>query len=197
MDLLKGLIIGFSIAAPVGPIGILCIQRTLAQGRLFGFVSGLGAATADAIYGLVAGLGLTVFTHFLVEQQTWIRLIGGLFLAYLGIRTLMSGASEAPANARRGEGIWGAYFSILFLTFSNPMTILSFAAIFSSFGISHRSTFVFVGGVFIGSALWWLFLSGFVGFVQHRIQRKYLTFVNRVSGMIILVFAVGSLYSLL
>src|SRR5262245_23551445 len=168
--LLRGLLIGFSIAAPVGPIGVLCIRRTLADGRLAGLVSGLGAATADAFYGCVAAFGLTAVSGFLISQQTWLRLFGGLFLCYLGIRTLLAAPAEKPAIAtgRRpspGRGLLAAYTSTFALTVANPATILSFAAIFAGMGAgitsrSYASAALLVSGVFLGSALWWLLLSG-------------------------------------
>src|SRR4051794_7985246 len=117
--LFSGLLIGFSIAAPVGPIGVLCIRRTLSDGRLAGFVSGLGAATADATYGCVAAFGLTVISDFLVGQQFWFKLIGGLFLCYLGVQLFRSRPSDRPAQAR-GVGLLGAYASTVALTLTNP-----------------------------------------------------------------------------
>src|SRR5690242_13032805 len=131
---LRGLLLGFSIAAPVGPIGVLCIRRTLADGRVVGFVSGLGAATADAFYGAVAGFGLTVISALLIEQRFWLRLIGGGFLLYLGVRTVLARPAERAASAG-GKGLAGAYGSTLFLTLTNPLTILSFAAIFAGLGV--------------------------------------------------------------
>ena len=127
---LRGIVIGFSIAAPVGPIGVVCIRRTLAQGHWYGFVSGLGAATADAIYGCVAGFGLTFISTLLVGQQMWIRLFGGLFLCYLGIRTLLAQPDEQTLSGQ-ARGLASAYGSILILTLTNPLTILSFAAVFA------------------------------------------------------------------
>jgi threonine/homoserine/homoserine lactone efflux protein len=198
---LKGLIIGFSIAAPVGPIGVLCIQRTLVQGRVFGLVSGLGAATADGIYGLIAGFGLTVISNFLIGQQFWLRLVGGLFLCYLGVKTLTSKAYETSAKAQ-GKNLLSAYSSVFLLTLTNPMTILSFAAIFVGLGVADHqnnsvTAFILVLGVFLGSALWWLILSSCVSFFKHRISKKSLTTINRFSGVIILMFAAMSLYVLL
>ena len=134
---LRGLVIGFSIAAPVGPIGILCIRRTLADGRASGFLSGLGAATADALYGCVAGFGLTVVSAFLVDQRTWIQLIGGVFLLALGVRTLRSRPAERAAQASAGRGLAGSYLSTLLLTLTNPMTIISFAGIFAALGVAE------------------------------------------------------------
>ncbi len=199
--LLRGIIIGFSIAAPVGPIGVLCIRRTLAEGRLSGFVSGLGAATADAIYGCIAGFGLTFISDLLIGQQSWIQLIGGLFLCYLGVKTLLARPSEQAASAQ-GSGLLGAYGSILFLTLTNPMTILSFVAIFAGLGIAdtggdYGSALVLVMGVFTGSGLWWLLLSGIASVFRTRFDARALRWVNRISGIIILTFGVVALASLL
>jgi threonine/homoserine/homoserine lactone efflux protein len=135
--LLGGIILGFSIAAPVGPIGVLCIRRTLAEGRASGLVSGLGAATADAIYGCVAGFGLTFISSFLVNQQRWLHLVGGAFLCYLGIRTFLARPADQAALAQ-GSGLIGAYGSTFLLTLTNPMTILSFTAVFAALGVAVR-----------------------------------------------------------
>jgi threonine/homoserine/homoserine lactone efflux protein len=198
--LAKGVVIGFSIAAPVGPIGVLCIRRTLAQGKLVGLVSGLGAATADAIYGLIAAFGLTTVSNFLVGQQYWLQLIGGLFLCYLGIKTLKAKSTYTSAHTQR-KSVLSAYLSILFLTLTNPMTILSFIAIFSGLGLSISqsnggSAFVLVLGVFGGSTLWWILLSSFVGLFQHKMTGTSLTIINYISGGIILLFGGFALYSL-
>ena len=198
--LLRGLIIGFSIAAPVGPIGVLCIRRTLAEGRASGLVSGLGAATADAIYGCIAGFGLTFISSILVSQQMWLRLVGGGFLCYLGLRTFLAKPAEQAASAE-GNGLVGAYASTFFLTLTNPMTILSFAAIFAGLGVasasgSYASAGVLVLGVFIGSALWWLILSGGVSLFQARFNPHGLWWVNRISGVIITGFGLLALLSL-
>lgn len=192
--LLKGLIIGFSIAAPVGPIGMLCIRRTLANGRAVGFLSGLGAATADALYGCVAGFGLTFVATFLLEQQLWFSLIGGAFLAYLGIKTFMSQTAETAAKAS-GDSLLSAYSSTLALTLTNPATILSFAAIFAGLGLGQTSAnylaaSVLVFGVFMGSALWWLLLSGGVSFFRGKFSPARLRWVNRIAGVIITSFGV-------
>lgn len=199
--ILRGLLIGFSIAAPVGPIGVLCIRRTLADGRSAGLISGFGAATADAIYGCVAGFGLTLVSNFLVSQQTWIRLIGGAFLCYLGIKTLLSKPATEPAEGKR-KGHLGAYASTFFLTLTNPMTILSFAAIFAGLGLasqnnSYSAAGFLVLGVFVGSAAWWFLLSGLVGIFREKIQFTALIWVNRFSGLIILGFGVYAIISLL
>ena len=199
--LLKGLVIGFSIAAPVGPIGVLCIRRTLSEGRASGLVSGLGAATADTIYGCVAGFGLTFISSFLVNQQVWLRLIGGAFLCYLGIKTLLAKPAQEVILAK-GNGLIGAYTSTLFLTLTNPMTIISFAAIFAGMGLANPrgdyiSAGVLVFGVFIGSALWWLLLSGGFSLFREKFNLHGLLWVNRISGAIITGFGVFALLSVI
>ncbi|MEW5829645.1 MAG: LysE family transporter [Chloroflexota bacterium] len=198
---LKGLLIGFSIAAPVGPIGVLCIRRTLNDGRASGLVSGLGAASADALYGSVAGFGLVFVSDFLVRQQAWLRLGGGIFLLYLGMRTLLSQPAEQAARSR-GTGLLGAYASTFILTLTNPVTILSFAAIFAGLGLAgaggdYLSAGILVLGVFIGSGLWWLLLSGGVSLFRDRFGSRGLLWVNRLSGAVITGFGVVVLLGLL
>jgi len=189
---IRGLIIGFSIAAPVGPIGVLCIRRTLADGRTSGFLSGLGAATADALYGCVAGFGLTVISGFLVDQRFWIQLIGGIFLLALGLKTLRTVPTERAAAAS-GTGLAASYASTLLLTLTNPMTILSFAGIFAALGVADTggdfsAAALLVLGVFVGSAAWWLLLSGGVGLLREKLSSGVLRWTNRLSGAILLAF---------
>ncbi|MBK9715884.1 MAG: LysE family transporter [Kouleothrix sp.] len=195
--LLRGLVVGFSIAAPVGPIGVLCIRRTLTSGRATGFASGLGAATADAIYGCLAGFGLTFISSLLISQQGWLRLLGGLFLCYLGVKTLLSRPAERPATAS-GASLLGAYASTFLLTLTNPLTIFSFLGVFAGLGLAntggdYAAAAVLVLGVFVGSALWWLLLSGGVGLFRARIGAGALRWVNRVSGAVITAFGLLAL----
>jgi threonine/homoserine/homoserine lactone efflux protein len=191
----KGVVIGFAIAAPVGPIGVLCIRRTLAEGRVSGLVSGLGAATADALYGAVAALGLTFVTEFLVGGQAWLRLVGGAFLLFLGVRTFLARPAERAAPAAR-SGLPGAYASTFFLTLTNPTTILSFAAIFAGLGVAGAasgdvlSAMLLVLGVFLGSAAWWFVLSGATSLFRTRLSVRGLRWVNRISGTVIAAFGV-------
>ncbi len=195
----RGLIMGFSIAAPVGPIGVLCIRRTLAEGRLIGFISGLGAATADGIYGCIAGFGLTFISSFFVTYQIAFRLIGGLFILYLGLKIFLAKPAERAATAT-GKSLIGAYLSTLFLTITNPLTILAFAAIFAGLGVASAShyadTSLLVLGVFLGSTLWWLLLSSSVSLFRTKLNTKALQWVNRISGIIILAFGIVALFSL-
>ena len=199
--LLRGVVIGFSIAAPVGPIGVLCIRRTLAEGRVSGLLSGLGAATADGMYGVIAAFGLTYVSNILIGYQSSIRLVGGLFLCYLGLKTYFSRPAEAPAMAK-GEGLRGAYASTLVLTLTNPMTILSFTAVFAGLGIGtatgdYRSAALLVLGVFSGSAAWWLILSGGVSLFRSKFTPRALGWVNKAAGIVILGFGVLAILSLL
>jgi threonine/homoserine/homoserine lactone efflux protein len=198
---LKSLFIGFVIAAPVGPIGVLCARRTLLHGRRAGFFSGMGAATADAIYGFIAAFGLTFASDLLVEHQSRLRLIGGAVLVFMGMkafRALPVKKCELPRSARHYAGM---YSSTFFLTLTNPMTIFSFAAVFAGFGLtgikgSALSSGVLVLGVFLGSALWWLFLVALFSLYGRRFHSHELVWVNRVTGAIITAsgaFALGSL----
>jgi len=199
--LLQGAVVGFSIAAPVGQIGVLCIQRSLLGGRAQGFVSGLGAATADALYGAVAGFGLTFLSGFLLGQQFWFRLVGGLFLLYLAARTILRPPAEQAANAA-GRGLVGAYLSTFFLTLTNPMTILSYGAIMAGLGVGASAgalagAAIWVLGVFLGSAAWWLLLSTGVGALRGRVTPGLLRGVNIIAGLVIGAFGLWALAGLL
>ncbi len=197
--LLKGLILGFAIAAPVGPIGVLCIRRTLADGKMNGFFSGLGAATADMFYGAVAAFGLTAIQSFLYGWQFWLRLIGGLFLFYLGIQTFASKPAESAAQVKeRRGGLFGAYLSTVFLTLTNPATIISFTVIFAGLGFArtggnYTSASFLVLGVFLGSSAWWLTLSSIVGFFRERFTSQWMVWVNRIAGAAIFGFGIITL----
>lgn len=199
---LQGLVIGFSIAAPVGPIGLLCIRRSLADGRLAGLVSGLGAATADALYGVVAALGLTAVTALLLEHRALLQLGGGLFLVYLGLATLRPRPSVVVAPAASARNLPAAYLSTLTLTLANPLTILSFLGIFAGLGVgavgpTALSAFALVAGVFLGSATWWLLLSFTAATLGARLRTGGLRALNVVSGLILAAFGIWQLAGLL
>ena len=203
--LLRGLLIGLSIAATVGPMSILCIQRTIQRGFLYGLVSGFGIATADGAYGSIAGFGLSVIATFLVHQQLWIRAIGGLFLVYLGVRTLLTKPAEQAATPSitgiKARGFASAYASTFLLTLTNPLTILSFVAIFAGLGVgtekdSFFSALLVVCGVFFGSLLWWLMLTRGISLLRTRFTPRWLLWINRMSGCIITIFGVLALLSI-
>jgi threonine/homoserine/homoserine lactone efflux protein len=194
--LTKGIVVGFSIAAPVGPIGVLCIRRSLAQGAAMGLATGLGAATADAMYGGVAAFGLTAVSSALIRLDFWLSLLGGLFLCWLGVTTFIA----APAQESRAGGAssrLAAWSSTVGLTLSNPTTILSFVAIFAGFGLGAYASWgaaaAMVLGVFAGSALWWLILSSTAGSLRARITPAWMRWINRASGLIIASFGIIAL----
>ena len=198
--LIKGLIIGFSVAAPVGPIGVLTIKRTLTEGRTSGFVTGMGAAMADAIYGAIAGFGLTAISSFLLTQAFWMKLVGGLFLIFLGVKFFMSQPATKAANLDN-KGLLNNFISTFFLTLTSPVTMLSFLAIFAGLGLGatkadYISSMTLVSGVFLGSALWWFILSAIVSAFRHKITSERLVWVNRFSGLILGSFGLFALYSI-
>ena len=201
----KAALIGLSIAAPVGPIGLLCIQRTLARGRRIGFVSGLGAATADAAYGALGVFGISALTATFVALRVPLALFGALFLGWLGVQMLRSRApakaaeaSEAGEAGNSGSAV-KAYASVLALTLTNPMTILSFSAIFATLSAGAATTASpvwMVLGVFLGSAVWWLGLSLVVAALRHRIAANTMVRINQVAGLVLLGFGGYQLVSL-
>ena len=196
--LIRGLIIGLSIAVPVGPIGVLCIRRTIAEGRLKGFITGLGAATGDATYGGVAAFGLSIITNLLIGQQIWLRLIGGAFLIYLGAQTFRTRPPEKEVKST-SESLLTNYFSTLLLTVMNPLTILMFTAVFAGFGVSligFDQAATLTLGVFLGSVSWWVILTLIVGFFRSRFDARWMRVLNIGSGLLIAGFGFWSLISL-
>ena len=196
----RGFLLAVIIAAPVGPTGVLCIQRTLSGGRWYGFVSGLGASTAHAIFGSVAAFGLTFVSTFLADHQFWFRLCSGVFICYLGIRVSLLVPAQRITPVR-GVGYIGGYASIFFLTLLNPITALFFVAVFPVLGhvgqgASYASASTLVLGVFTGSTLWWFVLSIVTSIFQERVSPSALRWVNRISGVMIIVFGVMILFSL-
>lgn len=194
-----GLAVGLSIAAPVGPVGLLCIQRTLSGGRACGFVTGLGAACADGFYGAVAGFGLTIVSGFLTGAQDWLKGLGGLFLLWLARRIFRQPGLPAVTEGA-GRRLWAAFTSTFVLALTSPATILLFLGTFAALGLGRErqetaAALALVAGVFLGSALWWLFLSTATGFLRERIASR-LTLVNRLSGLTIGTFGLAALASL-
>jgi threonine/homoserine/homoserine lactone efflux protein len=187
--IVKGLFLGLMIAAPVGPIGVLCIRRSLNNGRTAGFVTGLGAASADAVYGCVAAFGFTAISGFLVGHRHWVGLVGGAILGIIGMGIfLRKPLPESPHESRLGSNFeaWGSTF---LLTLANPATILSFAAMFGAYarGVTgYGQATVFVLGVFLGSAAWWYCLSSVVSGIRAYIVAPKMVLINRVSGVLLL-----------
>lgn len=200
--LLKGFILGLSIAAPVGPMCILCIKRTLDKGRMSGLFSGVGIAGADGFYGATAAFGLTVITNFMTGSAYILKFIGGAFLLYLGIKTIFRKAEEhrTKIDSKKTKGLLKDLLSTFFLTLTNPMTIFSFMAIFAGLGITsykdNLMSAMMVLGVFLGSLTWWFFLISIVSAVGHRMTEKTMRKIDVISGLFILSFGIMSLVSL-
>jgi threonine/homoserine/homoserine lactone efflux protein len=197
---IRGLVIGFAIAAPVGPIGMLVIRRTLAEGRLLGLLTGMGAAVADSLYGCVGAFGLTFISSFLMGYAFWTKLIGGAFLVYLGINTFKAKSKEESTSNSKVRYA-SAFLSTLLLTLTNPATILSFMAVFAGLGLGtnggdYGAAGIVVAGVFVGSALWWLLLSGGVSLVRHKLAPNTMKWINRGSGIFLFAFGFIALASL-
>ena len=198
---LRGFVLGFTIAAAVGPISLLVIRRTLAEGQRYGLVSGLGVATADATYGAIAAFGLAAVTDALVSARQVLGLVGGVFLLWLAWRTARSVPSEAARVAPGGRrGYAGAYLSILGLTMANPMTILSFGALFAGLGVTSGATgdaALVVLGVLLGSTTWWIVLTTVVARLRSRVTPAWIHRINVGSGVIIGAFAIAAIVAAL
>ena len=200
--LLKGVLVGIVIAIPVGPVGVLCIRRTVFHGRLAGFASGLGAASADAIFGIVAAYGLTFVSSLLLDYRDWLRFGGALFLLYIGISAVTRDPPDGARTQRDPEGLVADYASAFALTITNPITILAFLAVFAAIGFAGSAATlggaaILVVGVLIGSLLWWAGLAFGTGMVRRSFARRHLVWINRGSGGILVFSGVALLGSLL
>lgn len=197
---LKGLIIGFAMAVPIGPAAIMCIRKTLAEGHSRGLIVGLGAATADSLYGSIAAFGLTFVSDVIASQQNWLRLVGGGFLVFLGIRTFRVKPKDPILRFDR-KGLLGAYVSALLLAFTNPVTFFAFVAVFAAFGLGYRLTIIsaciLVLGVLLGSCLWFLTLGYVATFFRTKLDSGGLGWVTRISGVLIILSGVAALVSLI
>jgi threonine/homoserine/homoserine lactone efflux protein len=193
---IEGMVLGFAIAAPVGPIGVLCIRRTMQYGRLSGIFSGLGAAVADMFYGAIAVFGLDLLSDFLLEWQFWLRVCGGIFLMIWGFRIFISKPKE-KINSAMHAGLLKDFVSTFLLTLSNPLTIITFLAIFAGLGLVKNVThgIFLILGIFLGSCIWWLILCEGMTFIRKRISHNFMTWVNRVAGLIILGFGIAAFLS--
>ncbi len=188
---LKGIGAGLAIAAPVGPIGLLCIRRTIAEGRSAGLATGLGAATADLVYGLVAALGFTSLTSKLTGAGVWLHWVGAALLLWLGIRILREHPPTSAADTP-SHGLWLMFGTTFLLTMANPMTIVSFLGLIAALG-ALSGAYLLAGGIFVGSALWWLLLTSLATWFRSRLGQRGMLWVNRTAGLMLLGFAVASL----
>jgi threonine/homoserine/homoserine lactone efflux protein len=200
---LKGMFAGIILAAPVGPVGIMCIERALAHGRIAGLAAGLGAAVADAVYGAVAAFGLNLVSSMVLDHQTPLRFVGGIFLCYIGVRTLIrsNGKASCGARAKPTDGLYGDFASTFVVTLTNPLTILAFGGVFAALGLlgaasSLDEALMLTLGVFVGSGLWWLSLSCGVGLFRHHFSPGAMSLIQRVSGGILTLTGAAILISL-
>jgi len=199
---LKGAALGFSIAAPVGPIGILCIRRTLQFGRWSGLFSGLGATFADLLYGVIAAFGLTFISDFILAEKFWIRLLGGVFLLFLGMKTFFAKPIDLAHAKVNHKTLISDFFSTFLLTLSNPLTIFAFVAVFAALGLVHTShkytdALWLIFGIFVGSTVWWLLISEGITFFRKKLNRGIMPWINRFAGMLIIAFGLAVWLSIL
>jgi threonine/homoserine/homoserine lactone efflux protein len=199
---INGLLLGFSVAAPVGPIGILCINRTINKNFAAGFVSGLGAATVDLLFGSIAGLGLTIISNFLIAQKVWFQICGLALLIYLGIKTIRKKDKNVEFNYTVDKGLANDYLSTILVAVTNPITILFFTAAFTGLGLaksvnSTSSAIQLITGVFTGSCLWWLILSGLTQRLKKKISKRFLHAIDFGSGILLLLFGLLILINLI
>ena len=198
---LKGIVVGLVIAVPVGPVGVMCVRRTILEGKVSGFVSGIGAATADAVFGVIAGFGLTVVSDWLIGYQQWVRVVGG-YLLYVGGSAFAAEPPRELESESDPESLLRDFFSTFVLTVTNPITVLAFLGIFAAIGLSGtQATFgrasILVLGVWVGSLLWWLMLSVGMGHVRHSIEPRHLAWISRGSGAILFFSGVALLTTLI
>jgi threonine/homoserine/homoserine lactone efflux protein len=197
----KGVLLGLSVAAPVGPIGVLTIRRTISDGFRMGFATGLGAATADATYGLIAAFGLTAIMAVLTDHADAIRLVGGVMLVVIGVRTLVQGRAAGNGHEFAAANVLTparSYIQTVGLTLTNPMTILAFIGMFAGIGISSGgadipNALALVLGAGTGSAIWWLGLAFVVSRIRHRLSTSVVQAINVSSALIIVGFGVAAM----
>jgi len=199
--LIKGIIVGFLASIPLGPVGVLCIQRTINKGRFSGLISGMGAATVDAFFALVAALGVTYIINFIEEQQFFIQLIGGSVLVFLGAKIFNTNPIKQIRRHRRKKNkLIEDYLSVLFLTMSNPLAVFLFVAAFAGIGMvtskdSSLKSSLIISGVFLGAMLWWGVLTFLIDLFRKKFRLKQLWWINKIAGVIIIVFGVAAMLS--
>ena len=199
--MIKGIITGLLVSVPLGPIGILVIQRTLNKGRMSGFISGLGATAADTIFALIAGFGLTIIINFIRDRQVFFQIAGGLFILYIGLRIFYTNPVRALKLQRMNKTMLSQDFvSVFLLTISNPMAIFIFLAIMAAINIGIRQLNYFelsvlLAGVFAGSALWWFIISSITNRFRRRIRLRSIWWMNKITGTAVFIFGIAVLVS--
>ena len=195
-SILDGVLIGFAASVPLGPIGVLCIQRTLQRGRLAGFISGLGAATSDTLYAIIAGFSISYVVAFIEEQFFWLQIFGALILILLGVYIFRSNpAVQLRKQRRRKSSLVQDFASTFLITISNPLAVFLFIAFFASFRAVNPDTglwghLVLIGGVFSGAAAWWLILTSIVSLFRSAVNLRRLYWINKIAGAAIIIFVI-------
>jgi threonine/homoserine/homoserine lactone efflux protein len=189
------MIAGLALAAPVGPVGLVCIRRTLSRGMLSGLMSGMGAAVVDALYASVAAFGVTIIFSALARYASFLELAGGLLLCALGVHAIRSHKVIVASDAQT-HSVYGDFVSTFALTLTNPATIIGFAALFSVLGLTgeegnRHGAIVLVAGVFTGSTLWWLILSLTMHHIRHFLSEHTMHWINLISGSALVVIGVA------
>jgi threonine/homoserine/homoserine lactone efflux protein len=188
--LIRGIIAGLIIAAPVGPVNVICVQRTIAKGWRSGLISGLGSAAADSIYGSIAAFSITFVIRILVKEEFWIRLVGGCLLILIGVLYYFKHPQSLEEHGNESEK--KEFVSTFFLTLTNPTTVLSFLVVLSAVGLARNETWwltsLIVGGIFVGSMLWWVILTGTVNYFRDRFSNRTMLWMNRIAGLAIGAF---------
>ncbi len=196
----KGLLVGFGLAVPIGPVGIMCIRKTLMERHSRGLMTGLGAATADSLYGGIAAFGLTFITDIIAGHQFWLHLVGGILLLALGIKTYLV-THERPWHPFDNRGVVGSYLAAFLLAVSNPVTVFAFIAVFAAFGLGNKAAFatrcMLVCGVFTGSFLWFVALGHVATVFRHKLDEGGFKWVNRVSGVLIIISGIAAFVTMI
>ncbi|MBE6341589.1 MAG: LysE family transporter [Bacteroidales bacterium] len=198
INLFKGMCIGFTASVPLGPIGVLCIQRTLSKGRRYGFVSGVGAATSDFVYALVAGFSVSLVMEFVEAHQQILIVVGALVLLALGLKIFFTNPAKQMRMQRRkrNSGLWQNYISTFFLTITNPLAMFLFLGAFTLVGGERDiyTQFALILGVLLGASLWWLVLTMLVGIFRKKLTIRRLYYINKTAGAIIVALVVVALF---
>jgi threonine/homoserine/homoserine lactone efflux protein len=195
--LIKGIIIGLLASVPLGPIGVICIQRTINKGQLSGFLSGMGAASADTIFAAIAGFSLTIIISYIEERHIIFQAVGGVIVLFLGIKIFYTNPiRQLRRHKRKKDNLIEDYFSILAVTITNPLAIFLFIALFASLGVVTGNSnpllsLVTTGGVFIGASVWWYILTSLVNAYRKKFRLRQLWWINKISGAAI--FTLGAI----
>lgn len=202
--LLKGILIGFVASIPLGPVGVICVQRTLCKSHKAGFISGLGAATADTVFATIAAFFLSIVMAFIERYVNVLKVIGGICVIIVGVNIFLKNPAVQLRRNRANKGnLWSDYLSVFFITLTNPAFILMFIALFASFGISiQEGSPAFIGtglivGVFVGASLWWLTLTSVVSLLRRKFRPRHMLYLNRISGALIVLLGVIAILSLI